>query len=100
LQHFIASIESALLPFTSNITPEGSNPEALVHQWMFAIAYEQHLFAGQRGVNKEKLINVLKENRLFQDVQSFKKSYSRQRSLNHRQSQNSHLSIYLQVSVV
>lgn len=73
MQQFIASIESALLPLASRFTPEGSAPEALVHQWMFAIAYEQPLFAGQRGINKKTLIKVLQENKLFQDLTSFKK---------------------------
>lgn len=73
MQQFTSSIESALLPIAIQFAPAGSEPKALVHQWMFALAYEQALFAGQRGVTPDVLINILRKNELFQDAASFKK---------------------------
>lgn len=52
--------------------PEGSEPKAVVHQWIHAIAYGHPLFAAQSGVNKRKLTGILKKEKLYTDVESFK----------------------------
>jgi hypothetical protein len=76
LQQFLSSVESALLPLATPYTPEGSKPLAVVHQWLFALAYEQPLFASQRGITSEALIKVLTKLELFKNSAAFKKNYS------------------------
>lgn len=73
MQQFLSSVESALLPLATPYTPEGSNPLAVVHQWLFALAYEQPLFATQRGITSETLIKVLTKLELFKTAATFKK---------------------------
>ena len=38
MNHFFKQIETALLPTATLYTPEGSDPKAIVHQWIHAIA--------------------------------------------------------------
>jgi DNA (cytosine-5)-methyltransferase 1 len=73
LQQFLSSVESALLPLATPYTPEGSNPLAVVHQWLFALAYEQPLFASKRGITSKTLIKVLTKLELFKTASTFKK---------------------------
>jgi len=39
LSTFIQQIEAALLPTATQYAPEGTEPKALAHQWMQALAY-------------------------------------------------------------
>lgn len=73
MQQFLSSVESALLPLATPYTPEGSNPLAVVHQWLFALSYEQPLFASQRGITSDTLIKVLTKLELFKTAATFKK---------------------------
>jgi DNA (cytosine-5)-methyltransferase 1 len=73
LQQFLSSVESALLPLATPYTPEGSKPLAVVHQWLFALAYEQPLFASQNGITADALIRVLTDLTLFKTTATFKK---------------------------
>ena len=73
MQQFLSSVESALLPLATPYTPEGSNPLAVVHQWLFALAYDQPLFASQRGITSEALIKALTKLELFKNAAAFKK---------------------------
>lgn len=73
MQQFLSSVESALLPLATPYAPEGSNPLAVVHQWLFALAYEQPLFAAQHGITSESLIKVLTKLELFKTAATFKK---------------------------
>ncbi len=47
MNHFFKQIETALLPTANQYAPEGSNPKAIVHQWIHAIASGNKLFAAK-----------------------------------------------------
>ena len=72
MNHFFQQIEAALLPTAIQYTPEGSEPKAIVHQWVHAIASGTKPFAAQRGATSKKLINILKKENLYGDAESFK----------------------------
>ena len=72
MSHFIQQIEAALLPTATQYAPEGSEPKAIVHQWIHAIACGNKPFAAQRGASKAKLIGILKKGNLYGDAESFK----------------------------
>ena len=48
MNHFLQKIEAALLPTADQYAPEGSDPKAIAHQWIHAIAYWNKPFAAQR----------------------------------------------------
>ena len=72
MNKFFQQIEAALLPTAIHYAPEGSEPRAIVHQWIHAIACESKPFAAQRGANIKKLIGILKKEQLYTDAASFK----------------------------
>jgi len=55
----LAQLEQALLPAAGKICPVGSDPKAVVHQWLNAIAYGHQLFGEDSGSFSEKLISDL-----------------------------------------
>ena len=52
----LAQLEQALLPAAGKICPAGSDPKAVVHQWLNAIAYGHQLFGVDAGPFSERLI--------------------------------------------
>ena len=72
MNHFFQQVETALLPTATKYTPDGSEPKAIVHQWIHAIAYGNKPFAAQRGATSKKLINILKKENLYGEAESFK----------------------------
>lgn len=72
MSKYIQQIEAALLPTATQYAPEGSEPKALAHQWVHALAYGFTPFAKERGVSKSKLIGILKKAQLYTDAESFK----------------------------
>lgn len=70
--NFFEQIEAALLPLATQYTPEGSEPKAVVHQWIHAIANAVTPFAAERGASTKKLTSLLKTAQLYTDVASFK----------------------------
>lgn len=69
---FIQSVEKALLPVAATVTPDGSEPRAVVHQWMFALAHNQPLFAANKGITNDALLDILTKNQLFSNLPAFK----------------------------
>ncbi len=69
---FIQQIEAALLLATIQYAPEGTEPKALAHQWMHALAYGFAPFAVERGATAKKLISILKKTQLYTDAATFK----------------------------
>jgi DNA (cytosine-5)-methyltransferase 1 len=69
---FLQQIKTALLPTATLYAPGGTDPIAVVHQWMHAIAHGSQPFAAQRGISNSDLIGILKKEGLYQDVESFK----------------------------
>ncbi len=73
MHDFSHRIETLLLPFATRFTPDGSQPLAVVHQWIHALARGQQLFGGNRGITAETLVGVLASHNLFKDIPSFKR---------------------------
>jgi DNA (cytosine-5)-methyltransferase 1 len=73
LQDFILSIENALLHLAESVTPEGTLPRAVIHQWIFAIAFEKKLYAQNKNITAEKIIKILTHASLFTDLETFKR---------------------------
>lgn len=69
----IQQIEAALQPAATQYAPEGTEPKALAHQWMHALAYGFTPFAAERGASKKKLIGILKKTQLYADAATFKR---------------------------
>ena len=69
---FIQQIEAVLLPAAIQYAPEGTEPKALTHQWMHALAYGFAPFAVERGATAKKLISILKKTQLYTDAATFK----------------------------
>ncbi len=72
MQDIISSIEAALRPLAIPVTPEGSLTKAVTDQWIFALAYEQSLYAADRGISHGQLIQVLRDSKLFTDRETLK----------------------------
>lgn len=72
MNHYFKEIEAALLPAASQYTPEGTEPKALVHQWIHALAYGFTPFAAVRGVIAKKTIFILKRAQFNTDATSSK----------------------------
>lgn len=70
--NFFEQIEAILLPLATQYTPEGSEPKAVVHQWIHAMVYGFPPFATERGVTTKKLIGILKKDHLYSDAATFK----------------------------
>lgn len=70
----LGKLEAALLPAAETVTPEGTEPRAVVHQWLYAIAHNLPLFAESRGVDKANLFKLLEKERLFKDLASFRRN--------------------------
>ena len=46
---FFTNLEEALSEYAEQFTPEGSDVKAVIHQWVHAIAYDNSLFATDKG---------------------------------------------------
>jgi DNA (cytosine-5)-methyltransferase 1 len=73
LSTFIQQIEAALQPIATQYAPEGTEPNALAHQWLHALAYGFTPFAAERGATAKKLISILKKAQLYTDAETFKR---------------------------
>jgi DNA (cytosine-5)-methyltransferase 1 len=72
MNQFFHQVEAALLPTANQYAPEGTEPKALAHQWIHALAYGFTPFTAERGASKSKLIGILKKAQLYTDAESFK----------------------------
>lgn len=73
MSHFFQKIETLLLHEAGLYTPDGTDPKAVVHQWIHSLAYDFLPFAAQQGVTKKNLIDILIPEYLFTDALAFKK---------------------------
>ncbi len=69
---FFSCIENALHDYAVDFTPEGSEPKAVAHQWVHAIAYNHELFAQSKGADKTKVIKHLKQAKCYTNAKAFK----------------------------
>lgn len=72
MNKFIQQIEAALLPTATKYVPEGTEPKAIVHQWIHAIAHGNKPFSAKRGASRAKLVGILKKENLYEDAESFR----------------------------
>ncbi len=73
MNNVLEKMEAALLSKAEPVTPEGTEPRAVVHQWLHAIAHNLPLFAKSRGIDKASLIQALEQEQLFKDPTSFRR---------------------------
>lgn len=69
-------IEAAFLPFAQKVTPEGSDPRAVVHQWLHAINTDSELF-GDGTITTLQLKEVAKAAGVDCDSKGFKAYYKK-----------------------
>jgi DNA (cytosine-5)-methyltransferase 1 len=65
MNDFITQAEQLLLLEALKYCPEGTEPKALVHQWLNAIAYETSLFAEKVGAKRKQIVKILKSQSLY-----------------------------------
>lgn len=71
MPEIIKKIEDKLIPLANDYKPNGSEAKAVVHQWIHAIAFGNSLFGQEKGINKEDIIKLLKEENLYTDQKLF-----------------------------
>lgn len=67
----LASIEEALSPSVDQYLPSGSPQQALIHQWVHALAFDFDLFAQNRGITKSDLKKTLRSKGLYTNKVDF-----------------------------
>lgn len=74
MNDFILKLESLLSPLTEEVCPEGTEPKAIVHQWVHALSYDQELFGEFSGPCdlREQVILKLKDAGLFRSTKELK----------------------------
>jgi DNA (cytosine-5)-methyltransferase 1 len=77
VSEFILKIENLLADIAEKYTPEGSQPKAVVHQWIHAIANDTPLFGIKKVAETDRIIAVLKSENIYKDIQSFKKKINK-----------------------
>lgn len=77
MKQFFEEVELTLTPLASSFTPEGSSTNAVIHQWMYSIAFDLPLFGTlddkSNASLKKSLIDTLTDQDLFIDTASFKR---------------------------
>jgi DNA (cytosine-5)-methyltransferase 1 len=73
MSEFIHQAECALQHEAEKYCPDGTDPKAIVHQWLNAIAYEKSLFAKGLGASSKKLMAILVHQNLFSSKAALKK---------------------------
>lgn len=74
---FLEELESVLVPMAKKVTPEGSEPKAVVHQWAHAIAYKKQLFSDGFGIQKKDIIKLLKSKSIYKNQDEFKEKLNK-----------------------
>lgn len=67
------NVEDALIEYATQYTPPGSNVKSVINQWIHAIVYEHDLFAKNRGVTKNEIVNRLKKAGIYKSKEQFNK---------------------------
>jgi len=74
MNELISSSEQALIEHAKKYCPEGTEPKAVIHQWLHAIAHNTPLFAESAGVDKKVLLKSLRAQKLYTSRSKFKAS--------------------------
>jgi DNA (cytosine-5)-methyltransferase 1 len=73
----MTDIENALRPMAESFTPPETKVEAVIHQWVYAIANSHDLFGESRGANKAKIRGKLKSTGLYSNQQEFSRTINK-----------------------
>ena len=74
MNDFVKKVEDVLTPMARDYTPSGTLVEAVVHQWVHAIADGTDLFASGRGIVADDGIRLLKNADAYQTQTDFSKA--------------------------
>ena len=69
MSQLLTSIEKILVPYAIGLTPEGSDPRSLAHQWAHAIANKGDLVA---DFGRSQVIDALKNGGIYKGAERFK----------------------------
>lgn len=72
MNDFITQAERVLQPEAQKYCPEGSEPKAVVHQWLNAIAYDKSFYGFQNDEDVKQIIDILQSNELFETKKELK----------------------------
>lgn len=72
MNNFITQAEQVLQPEAQKYCPEGTEPKAVVHQWLNAIAYDKSLYGIQNDVGVKQIVDILQSNELFKTKKDLK----------------------------
>lgn len=73
MSKFILEIEQLLTDIAEKYTPDGSQPKAVIHQWIHAFANETPLFGIKKSSETKKILSLLESENFYKNSQSFKK---------------------------
>jgi DNA (cytosine-5)-methyltransferase 1 len=73
MNNFITQAEHLLSSEAQKYCPEGTEPKAIVHQWLNAIAYQKALFSEPSGANRESILKILEAHNLYSGESELKK---------------------------
>ncbi|WP_018293890.1 DNA cytosine methyltransferase [Mariprofundus ferrooxydans] len=71
---FIEKAEDALRDVAKDYSPPGSTVEAVIDQWLHAIASGSDLFAANRGIDEKSVIRELKRAGLYESKATFSRN--------------------------
>jgi len=71
---FIKKAEEALREVAEKYVPDASTAEAVVDQWLHAIASDSGLFAANKGIDKKIITRVLRQAELYESKAEFRKN--------------------------
>ena len=60
MSNVLEELEKVLISEAQALTPEGSEPKAIVHQWVHAISHDLPLYGEASEADKSVIINILK----------------------------------------
>lgn len=74
MSDYVKEAERVLLPEAEKFCPEGTDPKAIVHQWLNSLAFEKPLFAQEKGASANSLKSILNDHGLFQSSDTLRKN--------------------------
>ena len=72
MNNYKKQIEQVLTNRAAEYTPPGTDVNAVIHQWINALAYSCDLYAEKRGVNGKEVLSVLRRNKVITSSKKLK----------------------------
>jgi len=73
MSDYIEQAEHVLLSEAEKYCPEGTEPKAIIHQWLNSLAFDQQLFAQDKGACRNRVRSILSDHGLFKSESTLKK---------------------------